>query len=440
MSSIISLKLNNGEITKQETYTVTSVLDILEKTDMNSQESIDNTINVVKSYSLFNNVYKTNICNSILETIYSKISSPALTNIQFGLILLESFTVTDAVTLNDEIVDDLIQHTAPLIQKNDLMILTCVFSIYNKIASNDNYTRAIVQIIDIPSLISTIMNNSDIQYITVAINLLSTYCKFLGREFNQEELIPVFDCASHLLSVIIPDPNLSEPVFDENYKPILESILFLLVKAGTNAVWDTLWNKYNLLPYMNNCFLYIHHTTIKMLGLKLFNRLLENSILIGTLNYEKVVSLIKHKSFAIQTEALKCIGLIDERKFVKLLNETDLLQQFHDILIDGRVKAKLIVIDIIERRKDAFNFLYFYEDTMIETLLSNLAESSSKTQRQICLILTMIQRKMNDEGRADEMRSTLVSLGAEDILNEISLDNNLVADSATELLNFIICE
>lgn len=422
-----------------KTYTFEDIYNMIEKTNLESIEEANQTIEITKTFFRLQSLSESVIQETFLESAYAKISSPSLLVSRFGFALLRNMIAQHNMIITNEIAESVVSHIANYIQKPDAFIIMNILAVFDKIASESReLATGIMNIVSITNLYEVIMSNTQIDLLVSALQLMRSYSSQIGICLSQTDLNIIFQCANELLQKIIPDPNAHQ--FDEQFKPIIENVASLLVTTyKKNEVLDTLWvaPECRLTQYVNNCFLYISHTGIKISGLKLIQRLNENILNREPLNYEKVISLITHKVHQIQMEAIKCLLTVDYIYSERLFNGTNLVPQLMDIIVNGPFDAKVCSINLIETKKDYIDFVNFYNPEIFSSLISILLESSKRTKKQVCQILTRVQRKLIELGRADEMREALIEAGAEDALLTISEGDYQAAENALEILHFI---
>ena len=425
-----------------------SLLVQISEINLEDDDTVSELLNKINYYFQSNPFDKSPLFSNYLEVILPFLNpSNHILQVKFGIFCLSNlcchpnFMVIDH-DLDDETMAQVAEQQEsffttimPLIEPlfslaDDSIIIHSLYLCTQFASHSRQWADSILTVVNLQAIDSLIKTSSNIDIIEASIRFFSKICAIYKNKTSQEVISSAFSCVDYAIHNILSSPD--DIDVSEEDLPILLSSINFLVSIGENTVWDTIFKNSDLLPYCNSSFLNIKKTSIKIAALRLIRRIGQNTLIDpSNINYPRVFELLHHSIVAVSQAALSCILNINPVDLSRMLANTDLLEHFSQLLINGTLKAKETLIKFFVDRAPNVDLLKLYNDELFMSLFELFTNTEDeKLKGLIAKLLIKFLRQMLsvDEDKTEEMKDMLRSADAQEIISEYlqeSLSQNI---------------
>ena len=419
-----------------------SILELIKGTNIEDEESVTNTFQKMTFFFEQNSLNYTELSEEYIETVLSFIQHPDNADVvRFGIICFYIMTKNRNLETDFAFLERVLPSIIKTLEIGDDIITSHALLILTKLISPSiDCANLVLEAISMETIDEIIKTSSNLFLIGSAMNFYSMIFKVYGNDTPQcNVLMPsAFSCIEYAIHNILPTPDSIE--VKEEELPVLIDALNFLLNVGTNVVWDTCFKESSLLPYCNDSFLRIKKTRVRLIGLKLINRIGNNTLIdLSNINYPRVYELLHHSNNSIAQAALNCIIKIHPADLERLIEKTDLIGHLCDLIINGSLQMKEICIKFLLSRKE-IDWVQIYSDELVISLFdmfSNIDNDKIKNYVAQCLIKIIRAFSVVDEEKTEQIKDLLREENAEDIITEYIQDSLIDSAEINQLYSLI---
>ena len=420
--------------------TFQSILEVIKQTNVESEESVQETYQRLERFFSVNSLNDTDIDDQFIELSKQLLNtSNSIEIVRFGITCFSIMVVQRKLETDLSFLENMIESLSPLAAIDDEIIISRLFLVYSKLAlPSIECANLILSTINFEQVEGLIKTTTDVNMIHSVLEFYSSILNVLGNKMPIQLLLTAFSCIEFHVKRILPTDETVE--VEPAALNVLIDIVKFLAQAGSNEVWDTCFKQSGLLPYCNKCLLYIKKTSLRVQVLRLMKRVCNNPLINSSdINYERIFELMHHPTSAISQEAVNCVFSVNHVDLNRLIESSDLIAHVIELIKTQSMKVKEKCILFLCAHSSSIKWNDIANPDFIEKLYELFAETQGNIQDKIAfMLINMINAaEKADPEKHQAIKDMLIELGAIDTLTETCLENSSASHRVQELLEIL---